>query len=257
MTAVLAQPAGRVRFRSEWRRVDSRWGSMVVNRFDAYLGWSFIAYGEYNLDEVRFLTGLLGPGDVVLDVGANIGALTVPFAQVPGIGALHAWEPQPRVRELLEENVYLATAPGVVTVHAEALGAEAGELHVPDLDYAALNNFGGVSLGDTGETVVEVRTLDSYQLPRVDLLKADVEGMEAEVLRGARETIARCRPSLYVECDRPEKADELLALLEELGYDHEPHWPPLYSRDNSFHNPNDLWGGVVSKNLICRPRAAS
>lgn len=257
MTLTMPTPpsAGRIRWRPEWRRVDSQWGPMVVNRFDAYLGWSFIAYGSYGLDEVRFLQSLLCPGDVVLDIGANLGALTVPLAQVPGIATVHAWEPQPRVRELLEENVHLATAPGVVVVHPCALGSKPGELHVPDIDYTTMGNFGGVALGDSGATVVEVRTVDSYQFQRVNLLKADVEGAEAEVLRGARETIARCRPLLYVECDRPEKEAELLALLEELGYDHEWHCPPLYSRENSFRNPTDLWGGVVSKNLLCRPRS--
>jgi FkbM family methyltransferase len=231
---------------------------MVVNRFDQYLGWSFMAYGVYNLDEVRFLCGLLGPGDVVLDVGANIGALTVPMAQVPGIAAVHAFEPQPRVRELLEENVRLTTPPdGPVVIHAYALGSAPGQLHVPDMDYTTLGNFGGVALGDTGATEVDVRTLDSLCLQKVTLIKIDVEGAEAEVLRGARETIARCRPILYVENDRTEKEAGLLALLDELGYDHEPHWPPLYSRENPFRNPTNLWPNMVSKNLHCRPRVAA
>jgi FkbM family methyltransferase len=247
----------RVRWRREWRRVDSPWGLIVVNRFDQYLGWSFMAYGVYNLDEVRFLCDLLGPGDVVLDVGANIGALTVPMAQVPGITAVHAFEPQPRVRELLEENVHLTTPPdGPVVIHPYALGSAPGILHIPDIDYTALGNFGGVALGDTGTTEVEVRTLDSLRLQKVTLMKVDVEGAEAAVLRGARETIARCRPILYLENDRPEKEADLLALLDELGYDHEPHWPPLYSRENLFQNPTNMWPQMVSKNIICYPRAA-
>lgn len=249
-----APPPGR-RWRPEWRRVDSVYGPMIVNRFDAYLGWSMIAYGEYGKAEVAFLRALVRPGDVVLDIGANIGALTIPLAQVPGVGAVHAWEPQPYVRELLEENVLLATPPdGPVAIHAEALGEAPGELHVPDLDYTQLGNFGGVALGDTGGTVVPVRTLDSYQFPRVDLLKADVEGHEAKVLRGARETIARCRPLLYLENDRPEQEAELLALLDELGYDWEPHDPPLYSPENYFRNRRNLWPNVISKNLLARPR---
>lgn len=258
MTLTMSTPpsAGRIRWRPEWRRVDSQWGPMVVNRFDAYLGWSFIAYGEYGLEEVRFLRELVQPGDVVLDIGANLGALTVPLAQVPGVGTVHAWEPQPRVRELLEENVHLATPAGIVQVHAVALGAAPGTLHVPDMDYTAMGNFGGVALGDTGAVEVEVRTLDSYQFQRVNLLKADVEGAEVEVLRGARETIARCRPILYLENDRIEREAELLGLVDELGYDWVGHCPPLYSRENSFRNPNDLWGNVVSKNIVCRPRAA-
>ena len=106
-------------------------------------------------------------------------------------------------------------------------------LEVPATDYAAANNFGGVSLdGVSSATVkagvpgekVPVVTIDSFGLAKLRLLKIDVEGMERAVLAGARQTITRCRPYLYFEADRKERNPSLIALAFELGY------PPLVVR---------------------------
>ena len=93
-------------------------------------------------------------------------------------------------------------------------------------------------------------TIDSLRLPRLDLLKADVEGMEQAVLEGASATIERCRPLLYVENDREEKSAALLACLQSMGYVGYAHAPPLYSPANYFGEANNPFGNIISMNVL-------
>ena len=68
-------------------------------------------------------------------------------------------------------------------------------MNVPPIDYGKTNNFGGVSLTASGAgQPVPVISLDALHLPACDLLKIDVEGMEAEVIRGADQVLRSFRP---------------------------------------------------------------
>jgi hypothetical protein len=104
---------------------------------------------------------------------------------------------------------------------------------------------------------VAVVTVDSLCLPRCALLKVDVEGMELAVVDGARDTIARCRPLLYLENDRAEKSPALIGLILDLGYRLWWHVTPLYNPDNFLKNPSNQFGGTVSINLLCQPAEAA
>ena len=82
--------------RTDFNRVQqSRYGRMLFNANDTYVGTSIEAYGEYSEGEVQLFRQILRPGDVVVDAGANIGAHTLFFARAvsPG-GAVFAFEPQ-------------------------------------------------------------------------------------------------------------------------------------------------------------------
>jgi len=143
---------------------------------------------------------------------------------------------------------------GRANVHCrcEAMGEDSGWLFVPPLDYNSENNFGGLGLGgyQTGEKV-PVTTVDSLQLARCHLLKADVEGMELSVLKGAAETIEKHRPVVYVENDRAESSRTLIEYIMSLGYDLYWHLPPLYEPGNYFNNPTNEFGRIVSANMLC------
>ena len=97
-------------------------------------------------------------------------------------------------------------------------------------------------------------TLDSLNLPRLRLLKVDVEGMESEVVTGARATIARLQPALYIENDRADRSRRLISLLFDIGYRLWWHITPLFNPDNHFRHPQDVFGNVVSFNMIGFPR---
>lgn len=231
------------------KTMQCRHGMMKFMPHDVYIGRALELYGEYSEEEVAFLTGLLTPDDTVVEVGANIGAITLPLARAAKW--VYAFEPQAPLHEILRDTLDANSVDNVTTKRC-AIGREFGTACIPPLEYAAENNFGGISLGDTG-TPVAVETLDSYGFEQVRLLKIDVEGMEADVLAGAQETIQRCRPLIYVENDRSEKAAALIRELRALGYRLYWHKPRLFSVKNYRHVASNVFGNVVSMNMLCVP----
>lgn len=236
-----------------------RHGLFLVNPRDRFVGRSVAHYGEFSEMEAAALARLLSPGAVVVEAGANMGALTVPLARAVGPdGAVFAWEPQRLAFQLLCANAALNGLTNVVAFWA-ALGAARGVARVPVLDPDAENNIGGLAIqGHAEGEEVAIEPLDALDLPRLDLLKADVEGMECEVLAGARETIRRRRPILYLENDRAPRRAALIAAVRALGYRAWWHRPPLFNPDNHAGRPDDLWraeDGVayVSINMLCLP----
>ena len=233
-----------------------RYGHMVYLANDRFIGRSLHAYGEYSEAECALLRRLLAPGDRVVEAGANVGAHTLALSRIVGAGGrVVAFEPQPLMHRLLAANLALAGAANV-EARGEALGSAPGTLHVPPVDYGATGNFGGVALtGDGSGTAVRVRCIDELELTRCDLVKVDVEGMERDVVEGARDTIRRHRPVLYVENDRRERSQALIALLLDLGYRLYWHLPYLFNPHNFRGVTRNLFPGIASINVLCLPDA--
>ena len=156
--------------------------------------------------------------------------------------------PAESIRELVGP---LVTAAGLELWDIEPAP---GVIRVPPLDYAQTDNFGGVALGGPAGEEVDLVTIDSLGLPRLRILKIDVEGMEWEALSGARSTIRRLQPALYLENDRRDKSPKLIALVFELGYRLWWHITPLFNPKNFFGNPQNVFGNTLSFNVIGFPR---
>jgi FkbM family methyltransferase len=163
-----------------------------------------IYWAGLSRDDARILElarAVLPADGVFLDVGANIGLHTLAVARHlgGGGGAVVAFEPHPtnhrllvhniqqnRLRHVVAENLGLAEAPAILTGTASTEG-------------------GNWSLASRGDYRFEVRLvrLDDYlqdqPVPRLDLMKIDVEGAEVRVLRGARQTIERFHPMIVFE----------------------------------------------------------
>jgi FkbM family methyltransferase len=234
------------------RLVRARHGLALFNRHDMFVGRSLDQYGEFSPGESELFVQIVRPGNVVVDAGANLGAHTLLLSQRVGDqGLVYAYEPQRTIYEILCANMALNGRKNV-RCRCEALGETSGEICVPPLNYDAEANFAGLGLGDyqSGEKVPVV-TIDGLQLPRCDLLKADVEGMELPVLRGAAQTIQKYRPILYVENDRIESSPALIEYILSLGYKLYWHLPPLYHPANFFGNPVNIFGNIVSSNMLC------
>ena len=229
-----------------------RFGRILYNKNDIYIGKSLELYGEFSYGEAQLFEAIVKPGMTVVEVGANIGSHTIPLAQWAGPqGRVHAFEPQRIVYQTLCANLALNHLTNVIA-HYAAAGDKEGELIVPELEPRATNNFGGLGLGDFEQgRKVPILTVDSLELPACHFIKADVEGMEELALRGAEETIRRCRPVLYVENDRKEKAEDLVRYVHSLGYRMFQHYPPLFYPQNFKGNPENVFPNIVSKNLLC------
>jgi FkbM family methyltransferase len=144
---------------------------------------------------------------------------------------------------------------GNVVARPIALGARGGVARVPAIPPSQAHNFGGVALSadpDGGERV-EVAAIDDLALDACRLIKADVEGMEAEVLEGARATIARLRPLLYLENDRADRSRALITAVQSLGYRAFWHLPLLFNPANFAGRPDNVFGNVASVNMFCVP----
>jgi FkbM family methyltransferase len=234
----------------------TRHGLMLYPTNDAFIGRCLQAYGEYCPEEANAFRQLLKPGDVVVEAGANIGAHTVGLSQLVGpTGQVFAFEPQRRIFQILCANLALT---GVTNVHArpQGLGQGSSTMWVSSPDLGAAANFGGVSLGSSGREPVEIVTLDSLALQRLDLIKIDVEGMEERVLQGGIETIKRLRPKLYLENDAGddgiEKSASLIRMIRHLGYRLWWHLPALYSPVNFRDFAQNIFPrNVVSINMLC------
>lgn len=237
---------------------DCRHGKMMFLRGDTYMTRCLEHYGEYSEGEGALFARLIGPGQIVADVGAHIGAHALHMAKLVGpSGIVLAFEPQRILFQLLCANMVMNEQFHVRTYHA-AVGAVSGSLKVPQLDYTASFNFGSLSLGtfEIGDDVSLI-PLDSLGLPSLRLLKVDCEGMELEALLGAERTIARHRPILYVENDRPEKSERLIALISAMGYDVWWHLPQMFNPDNFAGAVEDVFPGLISINLLCAPKESS
>lgn len=219
---------------------------------DVYIGRAIEHYAEHSEIEVEFLCSLLSPGDTVVDVGAHIGTLTVPMAKAVGLkGFVLAIEPQDEIAAILQRNIEANGIDRFVQMNRAALGARGGSAATLSIDYSAPGNFGAASLLE-GDGVV-VQPLDGYRFSRCRLIKIDVEGMESEVIAGAQETIERCRPLLYVENDRAEKSEGLIRQIQVMGYDLYWHLPPLFNPKNLAGRSENIFGPVVSVNMLCVP----
>lgn len=221
------------------RLVRGRHGYVLYNRNDVVIGRLIELYGEYFESEVDIFRRFLSAGDVAMDIGANIGTHVLAMARLVGArGAVFAFEPQRIVFQTLCANMALNSLDNVYCVNA-AVADTAGQLHLGDPDPTVPNNFGGAAVklltgADSLPPVAQLVLDEYFSLDQLRLVKIDVEGMEAAVLRGARRTLSRCKPVLYVENGFAERSPELLMLLQELGYQCYWHLPVYVGEGNYF-----------------------
>jgi len=223
-------------------------GSLIVNRNDYRMldetrgfgvGYQLLTTSWFDPDEVDMVLRLLrfrretaGDGVVALDCGANIGVHTVEWARsMHGWGSVIAIEAQERIYYALAGNLAINNCFNASALHV-AVGSTTGTLDIPVPDYSKPSSFGSLELRQSpgnefiGQAIdysaekchpVDLITIDSLALKRLDLLKLDIEGMELEAIAGADETLRRHKPVLLVESIKSDK-EKLTSTLEALGY---------------------------------------
>lgn len=185
------------------REVVNALGQQLTVFRDDHVGDKIAAQGLYERENLLLLLRLLEllRNPVVLDIGANIGNHTLAFAT--RAAQVHAFEPIDAIHELLRTNVERNGLDNV-SVHQVALSDSDGTatIHVNRSGNAGASGFDRRE-ADAEAQVVQVRQGDTFlkalQLGRVDLIKLDVEGHEAQVLRGLMHTLQRHKPLLTME----------------------------------------------------------
>lgn len=245
----------------QFRHIRCAGSHWVSNPNDRYIGKSLEVYGEWSFGEVALLMRHAAPDSIIVEVGANIGAHTVPLARHVKDGRVISFEPQRLCFQMLCANVINNDCTNVEAVHA-AVGRESGKAEIPDIDPATFQNFGGVSAKVVdaarapGRDVVAMITLDDVLAARtgISAIKCDAEGSEVDVLLGATATIDRERPFLYLEDDRTEFSENLFATVTDMGYDVWWHAVPLFREDNFAKTRENIFARVHSFALACTHR---
>lgn len=227
-------------------------------------------FGYFEYETVRAYRRLLQPGDIVLDIGANIGAHTLPLARcVSPTGKVIAFEPTNYAYNKLRQNISL-NPPLAGLIQAEQIMlVDSEETQVKPRLYSSWQihdasanthpKHGGRLMDTTGARNM---TLDSYVMEHkpgaVSLIKMDVDGHECQVLRGARELLQRDKPILLMELmpygldEAGASLDKLLAILSTHGYKlYELDGRTLLPTDSGIREKIPSAGGI---NVLCSVR---
>jgi FkbM family methyltransferase len=199
-----------------------------------FIGKCFDLYGQYSESEVSMMRNFLREGSVAIDVGANIGDLTVPLAHMVGeSGRVYAFESHPQSFNVLCANLALNALSNTKAINAFIATS-------PDAD--TKSDHWGEFAYVSEKWAPQFLAIDSLELMACDLIKVDVDGKELDVLRSGEMQIERFRPVLYFENDvRASSRDLLEYVMHKLQYDLYWHPAPIFEPENYFVNPVNHW----------------
>lgn len=168
--------------------------------------------GTYEREAQRLFAEHIQPGDVVYDVGANVGFFTLLAAKLAK--EVYAFEPLPRNLEFLREHVRLNDAWNVHVLPL-AISDRAGTAR-----FAAAENPAMGGLSDRGGVAVETATLDALRatLPAPSFIKMDIEGGEYAALSGAMTLLGQDAPKILLSAHGYEQHRRCSELLQAAGY---------------------------------------
>lgn len=171
---------------------------------------SLFETGTYEKGTLHFIKNNISKGQTFVDVGANIGLMSIIAQKKVGeTGQVWAFEAHPKTFEILEKNLELND---LNSVHSFECGLGNRKEKLTLYDNWSINRGAAstvVQAENAKTTEISILTLDEVVIGQgifVDMIKIDVEGMEWEVLDGAKRTIETCRPILIVEFSTERKA---------------------------------------------------
>lgn len=218
--------------------------------------------GKWEKEISDHIESFLSPGDVFLDIGANIGYHSLCAAsQHNQTTVIHSFEPIASLYTQFQNSVEKNNFRNI-TIHKHALGETNGEMEINLRD----ENMGGSSLHDyknldivatSGKEMIKIKTLDSIFSPttQINVIKIDVEGYEFEALAGGKKLIEKQKPIIIMEFsplfykkDYPNKAKDFIAFLETFDYTFET----IENRPIDLHKWLDSNQSDSQIELICK-----
>lgn len=226
--------------------------------------------GYYNLQIIPFMKRALRPGMTFIDIGANIGEISLVAAKCVGnTGRVIAFEPIEAIADELQSNAERNHLKKISLVrmglsdHTDdsvPIYASCGQ-GAPGDEHNGLGSLFGGATGTTPLQNIAITTLDSWleahPLDRIDMIKIDIEGAELPCLRGAQQTLRKLSPMLIVEVQDTTantagyRARDILEFLSGLGYTLH-----RFERNGMFPtvDTEDL---RVNQNILCVPAGHS
>ena len=204
--------------------VQMPWGTMLTVNPNETIGASVWTTGLYDIAVSELLYRLLPIGGSAIDAGANIGYMTNLMATKAGkSGTVHAFEPHPVVGQYLRDNVAVLPKDrtAMVHVHSVALSDKPGtaKLVLPE-NFAGNEGVSYLASDATAQGYdVPTMTLDElFPSSHFDVMKMDVEGHEASVLRGATRLLSERAIGHIVFEEHDGPTSEPCKILQAAGY---------------------------------------
>jgi len=211
-------------YKDKYKIVTVNGSKMYIYLDDDGISKDLYLYKEREKFATEYLKSFIEEGDVIIEIGANIGYYVLLESKIAKKGKIFAFEPMPFSRKLLTMNVKLNSVENV-EIYPFAIGDQNGE---QDFYIYKEINFSGFNLNPNGNLVstikVRAMTLDNFiekylgdTLPTV--LRMDVEGFEYNVIKGAMNTIKNCNKlRIFMEIHphilSQEQLNEILSILE-------------------------------------------
>lgn len=164
----------------------------------------------WEISQLEYMRNVfLKGGNVILDIGANIGNHTVYFSKICNAGKVYAFEPIAETYNTLCRNISLNHIEDVVVAYNVALGNVSGKARIKAF---SLRNIGATQVEAADDGDIRMERLDDYEFERIDFIKIDVETYEYELLKGAKKTLSKHSPVIFAEIydDYFSKVDNLL-----------------------------------------------
>lgn len=161
---------------------------------------------DYEAEHVRFFKQHIQQGQVVFDIGAQLGLMSKAFFDLTGSeGKVYAFEPTPATYDLLCQTIRLNQMGSVVTPIKQAVSDKRGKTHfyISDMPLDPANSLVNYDRQHSAREIeVELVSIDDFlserQLQKVDFIKIDAEGAEYRVLLGATKTLQKFKPVIHL-----------------------------------------------------------
>lgn len=189
---------------------------LLISTKNPRLGLSLRTSGEFEAKQTKLFLKAVKPGDIVFDIGANVGYYTVLASKKVGRrGKVFAFEPDPHNLTFLQKNQQINNCQNVEIIEKAVADKDGKSYFLQDT-----SNPGESRLSNKGEITVETITLDTFisqkKIKKVDVIKIDIEGAEIQALKGGREFLKNSKNiKIFIECNQT-KLKESKKTVDEL-----------------------------------------
>ena len=177
------------------------YGKMIFPENDVVVGKSLPLYGEWSEGENIVMSQFVGPGDTVLDIGANIGTTAISLSKNVGVeGKVYAFEPQQFISQCFNANLLINNIKNVVAFSL-AVSSKTRWIFINEEELASVGRYGSVSVSTDG-TPVKAINLNRFPINKCSLAKIDAEGHEWSIIQGAKTFLMQHQPVVYIEAKK-------------------------------------------------------
>lgn len=227
-----------------------KYGSIAFYVCDDPIGTCLFHYGEWADQEFDVISKLVNPNSNCIDIGANIGTHSIWLSKKCYNGYIYSIEPQFYIFRLLNTNLVLNDCTNSIPIRSLVMNSDERSLRISSLLIPPENgriNFGEFNIGryppspDGFET--PITKLDNLDLlgRKINFIKIDSEGFEHNIVLSGEKLLKTDKPHMYLEFNGKTGNDDLLYVLNDLGYKCYWHVYTKFNPNNFFNKKENIW----------------